>query len=224
MSIFEAAIDVGSTFLPGADFIDAMDMAVSAAKTFNENVLGPVDYFDNWLNSKCGISGMAVPTDPMGLFLMLIGASDSLGTSKGCSRKNPASCTKPKPNTDAPKDLPRSDPADPWEGETPPKTDVPGTCSKTLFFGRQLQSRAGCKTEPDVEAEGYSYGDKNQEYAGMYPTGTWSIRGPDKSDASQWADIAILRVEKDAGKITVDYAENDADDTLKKLKLRDMVC
>lgn len=224
MGIFESTLDVGEMFMPGTDFLDAMDMAVSVAKTFNENVLGPLDYFNNFLNSQCGMSGMSVGANPMSLFLMLIGASDSLGTSAGCSRKLKASCTKPKPNPAAPKDLPRSDPKDPWEGETPPETDVPGTCSRALFGRQLLQSRAACKTEPDVEAEGYSYTNKNQEHDGMYPSDIWSIQGLDRFDATLWTVIAVLRVEKDAGRISIEYAENAADDTLKKLKLRDMVC
>lgn len=65
---------------------------------------------------------------------------------------------------------------------------------------------------------------KNQEHDGMYPSDTWSIQGPDRFDATLRTDIAVLRVENDAGRISIEYAENAADDTLKTLKLRDMVC
>lgn len=146
MGIFESALDVGEMFMPGADFLDAMDMAVSVAKTFNENVLGPLDYFNNFLNSQCGMSGMSVGADPMSLFLMLIGASDSLGTSSGCSRKLKASCTKPKPNPAAPKDLPRSDLKDHGKArplqrlmllELAPGHSLAGSCSSPGLHARQ---------------------------------------------------------------------------------------
>lgn len=207
-------------FLPGADLLDAAELAITVAKTADENALGPLDYFNNWMNSQCGMTGIGL--DPVSVFAMLVGASDSLGTSRGCSRKNPAACVKPKPKSDPAKDIPRPAPKDPWEGETPPKSDAPVACANTRL-GLLRTPGTKCKTAPDVEGEGYTYKDLGD--VGFYEPGTWSIKCPSKLDSSKLDDIAVLHIDKDNGVLTVDFAKLDADgpDSIGKLKLRDMI-
>lgn len=206
-------------FLPGADLVDAADMITTTVKTFDQNVLSPTDYFNNYLGSKCGITGISL--DPVGLFSILVGASNGLGTSRGCYRKGGIGCIQPKNNPDPAPDVPRSPAKDPWEGETPPTTDIPAYCDNTPRFLRPRGGKSKCKPIPDIEAQGYTYEDKSA--SGQYQPGTWSIQSPDKWTKGLLNDVAILRLNPEYGMMTVEYAYLDMVDTIKKLKLRDMV-
>ncbi|CAN8099201.1 unnamed protein product [Discula destructiva] len=219
VSIFEEVVEVATMFLPGADLLDAMQLAITAAKTVDENALGPTDYFDNWLNNQCGMTGLVL--DPISMFALLVGASDGLGTSKGCSRKKPANCVKPKAHPDPAKDVPRPSAKDPWDGETPPKSDVPPACANTRLG--LLQARTKCKSVPDIEAEGYTY--KDLTGMPLFERGTWAIKCPSKTDNTQLSNIACLHIDKDNNVLSVDYANlaTTGPDSIGKLKLRDMM-
>lgn len=105
-------------FPPGAEFLDAADLIVSAAKTFDQNALGPYDMLNTWLNQQHGISGIGI--DPISLFSILLGASDQIGVSQGCSRRSVTSCVTPKPHPKPAQDIPRASGKDPWDGEGAP--------------------------------------------------------------------------------------------------------
>lgn len=209
-------------FFPGADLYDAADQIVSTIKTFDQNALTPLDYFNRYLGGKCGISGITL--DPIGLFTILAGASNSVGTSRGCYRKNVAACAAPKENPAPAPDVQRSPAKDPWDGETPPTTDIPNYCDNTpgLLRGRAPAGKTKCQAIPDVEANGYTYEDKSA--SGQYQPGTWSIQAPDKWTKGALNDVAIIHLNPSYGMMTVEYAYLSTIDTVKKLKLRDMVC
>lgn len=219
-TIFGEVLEVGVMFLPGADLIDAVDTIISTVKTFDQNVLSPTDYFNQYLGSKCGING--ITTDPYGLFGMLAGASNGLGTSRGCFRKNIVACAQPKDNPAPAPDAPRSPAKDPWDGETPPTNDVPSYCVNTARLLRGRASGSKCQPIPDVEASGYTYEDKST--SGQYGPGTWAIQSPDKWVKTNLNDVAIIKLTPESGTMTVEYAYLTSADTVKTLKLRDMVC
>lgn len=212
-------------FLPGSDMYDVVDDIISSVKTFDQNVLTPEDYFENWLGKQCGIQGMSL--DPLSLFTILLGASSDLGTSKGCKRKNPAACATPKDNPDPAPDVPRSPAKDPWDGKGEPTTDVPAYCDNTAFDARDslLGKRKGpkCSKIPSIEGNGYVYQDKAISHPGQYMPNTWSLLVPDKWTKGAMNDAVIMKMQPEFNMITVEYAFLDAIDTLKKLKLRDMV-
>lgn len=206
-------------FLPGADLIDAADMIVTTVQTFDQNVLSPLDYFNRYLGSKCGINGISL--DPYGLFAILVGASNGLGTSRGCFRKNLAACAQPHDNPAPAPDVPRSPAKDPWDGETPPTNDIPTYCDNSPRLLRGRGGKSKCQPIPDVQASGYTYEDKST--SGQYQPGTWSIQCPDKWTKGALNDVAIIKLNPEYGMMTVEYAYLNMIDTIKKLKLRDMV-
>lgn len=183
-----------------------------------------MDYFNNFLGSKCGIQGISA--DPISLFGILAGASNGLGTSKGCKRKNPAACAQPKDNPDPSPDVPRSPEKDPWEGDGAPSTDVPVYCDNTASARFVLEKRKGkskCAKIPSIEGNGYTYQDKAASNPGQYMPNTFSLQCPDKWTKGAMNDAAIFRLQPEYNRITVEYAYLDTIDTVKKLKLRDMI-
>jgi hypothetical protein len=61
--------------------------AIRAAKTFAENGLGAAEFFDKWVSDACGIADWDVE-----LWVALLGAPDSVGTSVGCLREDQSKC------------------------------------------------------------------------------------------------------------------------------------
>lgn len=154
-----------------------MNMAVTVAKSFDENALGLVDYFETWFNNRCEMSGIGL--DPVAIFGLLLDVSDSFGISKGCLRKDPAWCLKPKPHLEAPKVIPSRVPKDLWDGETPPTNDVPAACVNTRFG----VVRTKCKTALDIEGAGYTYEDVSgtlDDIERPRLADLWSIKCPSK--------------------------------------------
>lgn len=212
-------------FLPGADILDAVDDIISTVKTFDQNVLSPLDYFNNFLGNKCGIQGITL--DPIGLFGIIAAGSSSLGTSKGCKRKNPLACATPKDNDKPAPDTPRSPEKDPWEGETPPTNDIPGYCdnsasssARDILLGKR---KPKCAPIPSIEGNGYKYEDKAATNPQLYSPNTWSVQCPDKWSKGMMNDAAVLHLQPEHGMLTVEYAYLDTIDTIKTLKLRDMI-
>lgn len=108
----------------------AAKAAVRGAKTFAENGLDAVS-FGGWVGSACGLPDFHF--DIFDAFTGLVGLPDSEGTSKGCLRKNKATCKKPEPRPDPPPkpDAPKPEPPKP-EPPKPPLVSVPGQVKPTL--------------------------------------------------------------------------------------------
>ncbi|TQN72735.1 hypothetical protein CSHISOI_02734, partial [Colletotrichum shisoi] len=131
------SIKIGFALVPGAGQAAASaraatKAAVEGAKSFAENSMDPTDFFDGWVKKSCGLDKIELDYD--NAFDSLVNAPDSVGTSKGCKRKNKSDCrtldAKPDPPTttkkdDAPKTTKKEE-----APETTKKDDAPKTTKK----------------------------------------------------------------------------------------------
>lgn len=69
------------------ELLNVAGHAIQGAKTFAENRLQAVDFFEDWVGKICG-----VPDWDDNLWSALLGEPESLGRSVGCLRKDRSEC------------------------------------------------------------------------------------------------------------------------------------
>ena len=107
----------GIDSIPGSQLLTVVGLAVQGAKTFAENGLGTAEFFDNWVGSTCG-----VPDWSFELWIALLVAPDSLGTSVGCLRKNKSKCKRKDPVPETAKKY-HAEESEPTEMKSAPHTE-----------------------------------------------------------------------------------------------------
>lgn len=137
MQAIVESINIGFALVPGAGQAAASaraatKAAVEGAKSFAENSMNPTDFFDGWVKKSCGMDKIELDYDDT--FDSLVNAPDSVGTSKGCKRKNKGDCkkldAKPDPPTTTKKDDAQETTKKEEAPETTKKDDGPKTTKK----------------------------------------------------------------------------------------------
>lgn len=89
--VAETTVDIGLTLIPGAGEVNALKVAVKAAKSFAENAMDGKNFAEDYI-SKCKNSH--ITDDAKQAYPRLISMDDKYGTSIGCQRKNKKECKK----------------------------------------------------------------------------------------------------------------------------------
>jgi hypothetical protein len=87
--VFNDISNLGITTLPNGQVSKVVGQAIQAAKTFAENGLDAAELFDVWVRNVCG-----TPDWDIELWMALVDAPDSVGTSVECLREDQSKCQK----------------------------------------------------------------------------------------------------------------------------------
>ncbi|KAH0355889.1 hypothetical protein KCU83_g1508, partial [Aureobasidium melanogenum] len=90
--VFNQILESGMKSVYGKELLNVAGQAIQGAKTFAENGLQAVNFFEDWVGQTCG-----VPYWDDNLWTALLGEPDSLGRSVGCLRKDKSECLRQNP-------------------------------------------------------------------------------------------------------------------------------
>jgi hypothetical protein len=93
LSVLEQIVDLAVDLIPGGQAVTAARIAVQGAKSFVKNGMTAASFFGDWIGKVCGVDHWNF--DLTTVFMGLVNAPDSMGTSIGCFKKNKKDCRKP---------------------------------------------------------------------------------------------------------------------------------
>ncbi|TIC95567.1 hypothetical protein CH35J_007896 [Colletotrichum higginsianum] len=215
------SINIGFALVPGAGQAAASaraatKAAVEGAKSFAENSMNPTDFFDGWVKKSCGMDKIELDYD--NTFDSLVNAPDSVGTSKGCKRKNKGDCrtldAKPDPPTttkkdDAPETTKREE-----APETTKKDDGPKSTKKD-----EVRTTTRTEAGPTTTATRSSTSSANPRGTPVNCQSCRSSKAKKAAREARWGSMFVPRASGDS--CLLDSSKHDGSCTASGLQARD---
>ncbi|CAI0652579.1 unnamed protein product [Colletotrichum noveboracense] len=210
------SINIGFALVPGAGQAAASaraatKAAVEGAKSFAENSLNPIDFFDGWVKKSCGIDKIELDYDST--FNSLVNAPDSVGTSTGCKRKKKGDCktldSKPDPKTTKKDDAPK----------TTKREEPPTTTTKDAGTTTTAGPDGGLTTSDKPQATTTSTSSANPSETAVTCDSCRSSKAKNAARDARWGSMFVPRAAGDS--CVLDSPKSESGCTASGLQVRD---